>query len=121
MWGVIAIALFADDKEYGLAGPGLFYGGGDFLGANIFLIVMILVWIGLTMALVFFVLRAAGMARVSEEVEIAGLDASKHGVKPILPKTVSDSGAVVKPSQDTKKEPPKAEGTPEVKPTAPDV
>ena len=121
MWGVIAIALFADDKEYGLAGPGLFYGGGDFLGANIFLIVMILVWVGLTMALVFFVLRAAGMARVSEEVEIAGLDASKHGVKPILPKTVYDSGAVVKPSQDTTKEPPKAEGTPEVKPTAPDV
>ena len=42
MWGVIAIALFADDRGTGLASKGGFYGGGGtLLGNNLILIISI--------------------------------------------------------------------------------
>lgn len=46
MWGVIAIALFADDRGTGLASKGGFYGGGGtLLGNNLILIISIIVWV----------------------------------------------------------------------------
>merc|ERR1719316_109292 len=84
MWGVLALGLFADETGTGLTCDlaGLFYGGGGELFANnLLLVIMIIVWVGPCMALVFGGLKLAGLARVSAAVEEAGLDISKHGVK----------------------------------------
>ena len=84
MWGVVALALFADDHGTGLTGPGLFYGGGaDLLGANILLIINIWWWVAVTMIPTFGVMKALGVARVSSSIEEVGMDASKHGVTPV--------------------------------------
>ena len=46
MWGVIAIALFADDRGTGLSSMGAFYGdGGKLLGSNLILITSIVAWV----------------------------------------------------------------------------
>jgi len=38
-----------------------------------------IVWVGGTSFLLFFGLKMAGMLRVSQEIEEAGMDISKHG------------------------------------------
>jgi len=81
MWGVIAIALFADDRGTGLASKGGFYGGGGtLLGNNLILIISIVAWVTFTMVPTFFLLRVLRLARVSAKVEDQGMDISKHGV-----------------------------------------
>ena len=40
---------------------------------------VILAWVGSTMGLLFGTLKATGLLRVSQEIEDAGLDDSKHG------------------------------------------
>ena len=40
----------------------------------------VIVWVGPMMALTFGVLKVAGLARVSADIERIGLDVSKHGV-----------------------------------------
>lgn len=95
MWGVIASALFATPFYYGMsyyadddAGnpgraedcAGLFYGGdGGSMIAALACIGVIFAWVGATMAVLFGALTAVGLHRVSEEVEEAGMDDSKHG------------------------------------------
>jgi len=110
MWGVIAAALFATPWYYGMsyyadddAGnpgrqedcAGLFYGGdgGSFIAA-LACIGVIFAWVGGCMALLFGILKVTGLARVSEEVEDAGMDDSKHGG--CIPEATMTYGGAVK-------------------------
>lgn len=81
IWGVIGVGLFADKESTGLGGPGVFYGDGKLLGANIVLIIAIIGWVSATMVPLFGIMKVLGLARVSADVEAAGLDRSEHGVK----------------------------------------
>ena len=63
IWGGIATAIF----------------GGAPLGAQIVGSIVYCVWAFVTMGAVFMALKAAGILRVDEEEEIAGLDVSEHG------------------------------------------
>merc|ERR1719235_2840623 len=85
MWGVLALGLFADDSGTGLSGDmvGVFYGNGELFANNLLLVLMIIVWVAPTMGAIFFGLRFAGLARVSRNVEVIGLDEAKHGIKKI--------------------------------------
>merc|ERR1711937_639329 len=93
MWGVISLGLFADDTGTGLSGElvGLFYGGGELLANNLLLVIMIIVWVGPTMAATFGICRLAALARVGAAVEEIGLDVPKHGVRELTGGTPTSS------------------------------
>ena len=87
-WGVIAAGLFATPTNYKLAyydygsetPCGLFYGcGGTQLGANIVFVLAVFAWTALNSVILFGVLKSAGILRVPEDEELAGLDLSHHG------------------------------------------
>jgi Amt family ammonium transporter len=83
MWGVLATGAFCHpDYSYNLAGAyGFLYGGdnGVLLGPQVVFVLIIWLWVGSSMSVVFFSLKALGMLRVPAEVEEMGLDRSKHG------------------------------------------
>ena len=89
MWGVIACGLFATPFYYGVSYysdraddcAGIFYKGkaSGSLAAAFACVFVILAWVGSTMGLLFGTLKATGLLRVSQEIEDAGLDDSKHG------------------------------------------
>lgn len=86
-WGIFAIGLFCNPRllleSYGRdnkESKGAFFGGdGKLLGAQLLGIVTIAAWSTVLLAGVFYALHAAKMLRVDPEVELAGLDISKHG------------------------------------------
>mmetsp|Transcript_33813 Transcript_33813/g.103766 ORF Transcript_33813/g.103766 Transcript_33813/m.103766 type:complete len:486 (+) Transcript_33813:95-1552(+) len=91
-WGVIAAGFFATPYYYGVSYygdrkdkcAGIFYGGnakGSFMAAWA-CVGVIIAWVGSTMTLVFGAMKAAGILRVSAEIEDAGMDDSKHGGAP---------------------------------------
>jgi Amt family ammonium transporter len=90
IWGTLSLGLFAVGK-YGATGPlapdnsvalkGLFYGGGlmlfkaQFIGSAImtlstFAVAMLMMW----------AINLMGLLRVSEEIELGGLDLHEHGI-----------------------------------------
>ncbi|SFU49343.1 nitrogen regulatory protein P-II family /ammonium transporter [Clostridium sp. DSM 8431] len=72
--GTILTGLFA-------VNDGLFYGGGfHFLGVQIIGVVSVILWVSVTMTIVFNVINKTIGLRVSEEEEIAGLDIKEHGL-----------------------------------------
>ena len=80
-WGLVATGLFAtasspvDDSL-----EGLFYGGGaGLLGDQVIGGLAIAAFVAVTAGVMFYGLKAAGLLRVSEEEELAGLDMSEHG------------------------------------------
>jgi len=85
MWGCIAPALFASQRNYASAYAasdkyGLFYGGGGSqLGANVCFILAVVGWVCGMTAPIFFVLNRVGVLRVPQEVEEMGMDIQKHG------------------------------------------
>jgi len=88
LWGVLAASLFATPNYYGQAYysgraedcAGLFYGGnGGLLGANVLFILFLLAWVGGITTIVVYPIKCLNLLRVSEEVELAGMDDSKHG------------------------------------------
>ena len=90
LWGVLAASLFATPNYYSQAYygdraddcAGLFYGGnGGLLAANVQFILFLLAWVGGSTALIVYPLKHFNLLRVSEEVELAGMDDSKHGGK----------------------------------------
>jgi Amt family ammonium transporter len=94
IWGVIATGFFSTPVYYSMAYystrnhkcAGLFYGGsGAALKANLVGLGVIISWVGTTSAILFGSLKAAGLLRVSAEVEDMGMDASKHGGRIDLP------------------------------------
>jgi len=91
-WGVIAIGLFAqyDDAFLGRGDAGLFYGGGfDQLIVQLLMVLIILVFVGITSAAVFAGMKYTIGLRVSDEEEIEGLDLLEHGLQGYAPDTVS--------------------------------
>ncbi len=71
--GTLWVGLAATDG-------GLFFGGGlSLLTAQVLGILGVAAWVGLSSALLFGSLAAAGRLRVSEEEEIEGLDVHEHG------------------------------------------
>jgi len=82
-WGVLATALFMDDKYDGGvnrdAGGLLTEGNADALAAALTQLICIIAWVGLWSVLMFFTLKKIGILRVSAEMEAAGMDVSKHG------------------------------------------
>ena len=88
IWGVIAAGLFATPHYYSLAYyssrankcSGLLYGGsGDLLLANLQFVLFLFAWVGSTTAFIVGPLKCFNLLRVSEEIELDGLDNSKHG------------------------------------------
>jgi Amt family ammonium transporter len=73
--GTICVGLFATDG-------GLFYGGGvHFLLVQILGVVVVAVYVAVLMGIVFLILKHTIGLRVSEEEELAGMDASEHNLE----------------------------------------
>ena len=82
VWGTLAVGLFAkfDDAFLGREDAGLFYGGGiNQLITQAIGVVIVAAWVLITTGILFGALKAAGLLRVPQEEEIAGLDVSEHG------------------------------------------
>ncbi len=82
LWGTLAVGLFGKYDDAFLQRPdaGLFYGGGiEQLVVQAIGAALVAVWVIATSGALFYVLKRAGMLRVSAEEEIAGLDVSEHG------------------------------------------
>jgi Amt family ammonium transporter len=80
-WGTLSAALFGAEAFLGVgdANTGLFYGGGvKQIGIQLTGIAACFVWVMVTCFVLFGILRAAGLLRVSEEDEVEGLDFSEH-------------------------------------------
>jgi Amt family ammonium transporter len=88
-WGVFAVGLFAY-PEYTSMGwdtdgletasyCGLFYGCGMLFAAQLVALLIEISWVGGLSCGLFWGMRLAGILRVPEEMEMAGMDVSKHG------------------------------------------
>ncbi len=88
MWGVLSVGLFADGTAFyggvwnGVQGPvkGLFYGDPGQLGAQVIGCITLIIWAYGLSLLFFKVLNSIIPMRVSEEVELGGLDIPETGV-----------------------------------------
>lgn len=78
--GTLCVGLFSDGS--GTNGLGLFMGGGlSLLGVQLLGTVAIIVWVTVTMSIVFAVIKKTIGLRVSREEELAGLDIMEHGLE----------------------------------------
>jgi len=102
IWGTLSLGLFACG-QYGATGPiaadnsapltGLFYGGGfTVLTAQMIGSAAIVGATFVTSLVMFYVLNAIGILRVSEEGELQGLDLHEHGI-PAYPEYALHAGA----------------------------
>ena len=72
--GTLLVGVFALDG-------GIIYGGdASFLGVQALGVVSIAAWVGVTMLITFSIIKKTTGLRVSKEDEIAGLDATEHGI-----------------------------------------
>ena len=77
--GTICVGLFSDGTS--TQTTGLFLGGGfHLLGIQLLGVAAVVVWVALTMVIVFKVIEHTVGLRVSAEEEIAGLDVKEHGL-----------------------------------------
>ena len=81
MWGTIAVGLFSTGNgQNGIIG--LFYGGGFHqLGVQLIGMVSILAWTGITMSIVFLIIKKTIGLRASTTEELEGLDSTEHGLE----------------------------------------
>ncbi|MCR6689622.1 ammonium transporter [Cellulomonas sp.] len=86
--GTILIGLFATDKNFTFlpavdefsAQPGLFYGGGaEQLVTQVVVALAAVLFSGVVTAIIALALKATMGLRVSEEVEVGGIDLAVHG------------------------------------------
>ena len=91
-YGVLMAALFATKENYNAAYgiydgaadtcAGLFYGGsGKGFAAALAFCTFVLLWTGVCSLVIFGGLKKAGLLRIDESSELAGMDASEHGVE----------------------------------------
>ena len=91
IWGVLAASLF----DWG-SGINYYHGwggwdcmanpdgtcrpniGGSAVGANIILVLMVIVWAGSLSGIAFFLLKLTGMLRIDEDTEAMGIDMKSH-------------------------------------------
>tara|TARA_B100000427_G_scaffold176325_1_gene146711 strand:+ start:98 stop:1564 length:1467 start_codon:yes stop_codon:yes gene_type:complete len=88
LWGVLAASLFATPRYYSQAYSdekadecaGFIYSGntGPLL-ANLQFMAFLLVWVGGATTLIVYPLKKFGLLRISEDLELEGMDLSKHG------------------------------------------
>jgi ammonium transporter, Amt family len=80
-WGTIAVGLFADGvNDPGIVG--LFYGGGAAqLGVQVIGVLAVFAYVVVAALILFGILKALGILRVSEKEELQGLDIGEHGVE----------------------------------------
>ncbi len=80
-WGTIAVGLFADGgNDSGIVG--LFYGGGAAqLGVQVLGVLAVFAYVVVAALILFGILKALGILRVSEKEELQGLDIGEHGVE----------------------------------------
>jgi len=85
-WGVLAVGVFGHPEfvsfGWGDAGDeyaGFLYGGSTLFGAQLVALIIEIAWVASLSTAMFFALKMSGILRVSEEVEMAGMDVSKHG------------------------------------------
>lgn len=72
--GTLLVGLFSYKN-------GLFYGGGfKLLGVQALGVVSVIVWVAITMTIVFFIIKKTIGLRVSEHEEIEGLDSTEHNL-----------------------------------------
>ena len=110
IWGTIAVGLFATDAAPGYAIAdaaghkltGLFYGGGfNLLGLQLLGLAAVAAWTAVTITVTFLFIKKVFGLRVSREDEIAGLDATEHGLQSaycgftMTPEYVNESGEPV--------------------------
>ena len=96
-WGLLATGLFATTSPINGAeeSAGLFYGGGvGLLFDQLIGGLAIAVFVFAAAGLLFFVLRTAGLLRVTAEEEAAGLDISEHGSPGYGPEIISATATV---------------------------
>lgn len=81
IWGTIAVGLFSTGNgQNGITG--LFYGGGFHqLGIQLIGLVSILAWTGITMSIVFLIIKKTIGLRASATEELEGLDSTEHGLE----------------------------------------
>merc|ERR1719498_1818842 len=83
MWGTVAVPLFDINTMAGntgeLYGPGISLGAS--LGAQAAGCVIIPIWTGLFSAIMFVIIKAAGLLRVEEEHEKVGIDTHEFSPK----------------------------------------
>ncbi|XP_022793779.1 putative ammonium transporter 1 [Stylophora pistillata] len=76
LWGVLSVPIF--NKE-----SGIFYAGDDhsfrLFGWNLLGVLVIWAWSSILAFILFIILRLTKQLRVSEEIELKGLDIPKHG------------------------------------------
>jgi Amt family ammonium transporter len=78
LWGTLAIGLVASDAINGDAG--LFYGGGlQLLGVQALSALVVVVYSAIMTALIAYAIKYTLGLRVSEDVEVAGIDYAEHG------------------------------------------
>ena len=79
IWGTIAVGLFSNGTDG--VGKGLFYGGGfGQLGVQLLGIISIDAFVVIVMFIAFKIIDATIGLRVSQEIEIDGLDIHEHGL-----------------------------------------
>ena len=85
--GTVWVGLFATDG-------GLFYGGGaSLLVTQVVGVVAVVAWVAITTGILFRVLKAVDLLRVSPEEEVDGLDVHEHGSPGYAPDVLAGAGA----------------------------
>lgn len=77
IWGVLSVGIFGVE-EYACEGETCISSGAQF-GMQLVGVLIILVWTVATSGIMFFLIHKTVGMRVSQEVEMEGLDASEHG------------------------------------------
>ena len=81
IWGTVSIGLFGQ-KALGVAGDGLFYGGGlGQLGVQALGVFAVVGFVVVTMGIVFFAIKKTVGLRVGRSEELRGLDIGEHGME----------------------------------------
>jgi Amt family ammonium transporter len=81
VWGTLAIGLFGK-KALGLAHDGLFYGGGlTQFGIQLLGVSTVVIFVVISMGIVFKVIDLFIGLRVSRDEELKGLDIGEHGME----------------------------------------
>jgi Amt family ammonium transporter len=85
-FGTICVGLFAEARYSVSAGlgeiSGLFFGGGaKLLGIQALGALSVFAWVGVTVFIMFFIIKKTIGLRVSREEELRGLDIEEHGME----------------------------------------